>query len=86
MRSTWQIQEAKNRFSEVVDLALEKGAQTITRHGKAVVVMLSVEDYAEINPESKATLLDWLKSCPGRELADLIPERSKEEVRSIELE
>ena len=34
----WQLQEAKNRFSEVVNKALEEGPQTVTRHGEEIVV------------------------------------------------
>jgi prevent-host-death family protein len=45
MRGRWQLQEAKNRLSEVVDLALEEGPQTVTRHGKEVVVILSKEEF-----------------------------------------
>jgi antitoxin (DNA-binding transcriptional repressor) of toxin-antitoxin stability system len=38
----WQLQEAKNRLSEVVHAAETIGPQTITRHGKAVVIMTPV--------------------------------------------
>jgi len=38
---TWQLQEAKQRFSEVVRCALAEGPQTVTRRGEAVVVVLS---------------------------------------------
>jgi prevent-host-death family protein len=41
----WQLQEAKNRLSEVVDLALEEGPQTVTRHGKEVVVVVAKEEF-----------------------------------------
>jgi len=41
MARKWQLQEAKNRLSEVVDLALEEGPQTVTRHGKEVVVVVA---------------------------------------------
>ncbi|NNN04847.1 MAG: type II toxin-antitoxin system Phd/YefM family antitoxin [Elusimicrobia bacterium] len=46
--SDWQLQNAKNRLSELVDDALSRGPQTITRHGKATAVVLSVEDYRKI--------------------------------------
>ncbi len=41
MSRRWQLQEAKNRLSEVVDLALSEGPQTVTRHGKEVVVIVA---------------------------------------------
>jgi prevent-host-death family protein len=40
----WQFQEAKNKLSEVVNLALKKGAQIITRRGEEVAVVLSYTD------------------------------------------
>lgn len=36
----WQLQEAKNKFSEVVRKAIEEGPQTVTKHGKESVVVL----------------------------------------------
>lgn len=36
-QSTWQVQEAKNRFSEMIERAQNEGPQVITRHGRAVV-------------------------------------------------
>jgi antitoxin Phd len=42
MQHTWQIQEAKNRFSELVDLSLSEGPQTVTRHGKPVVQIVPI--------------------------------------------
>ncbi len=41
----WQVQEAKTRLSEVIELAHAKGPQFITRHGRERAVILSVEDY-----------------------------------------
>jgi antitoxin Phd len=41
----WQVQEAKARFSELIERAQTEGAQRITRHGSARAVVLSAEDY-----------------------------------------
>ncbi len=37
----WQLQEAKSRFSELVERTLRSGAQVITRRGKKVVVIIT---------------------------------------------
>lgn len=42
MQHTWQLQEAKNRFSELVDLSLTEGPQIVTRHGKPVVQIVPI--------------------------------------------
>ena len=53
MARVWQLQEAKNRFSEVVDEALKKGPQVVTRRGKETVVVLSSADYRRMLVQQK---------------------------------
>lgn len=53
MERTWQLQEAKSRFSEVVNEAIERGPQIVSRHGEEVVVILA---YAEYRAMQKAQL------------------------------
>jgi prevent-host-death family protein len=45
---TWQLQQAKNKLSQLVDEALADGPQVITRHGNEVVVVLSIERFREL--------------------------------------
>ena len=45
MQHTWALQDAKNRFSELVEQALHDGPQMVTRRGKETVVVLSVEAF-----------------------------------------
>jgi prevent-host-death family protein len=44
----WQLQEAKNRLSQVVDSALHDGPQTITLRGKPTAVVVSFEEYRKL--------------------------------------
>lgn len=44
----WQLQEAKNRFSEVVEEAVKDGPQVITRRGVETAVVLSFTDYRKM--------------------------------------
>ena len=83
MRQTWQLQEAKNRFSEVVDEALHHGPQTVTRHGREAVVILSYDEYIKLKPQQE-NLLQALQ-VPQEYRVDLQIERSKELARDIEL-
>ena len=58
--ASWQVQEAKTHFSEVIELARKDGVQTITRHGAERAVILSIEDYrrlVSLRPDFKAHLL-----------------------------
>ena len=77
----WQLQEAKNHFSEVVERAIKDGAQTVTKHGKPAVMIISVEDYQKtISP--RKSLIQLLRECPEN-LADIIGPRSKEPARTF---
>jgi prevent-host-death family protein len=76
----WQIQEAKARFSELVQKAINEGPQTVTRHGKDAVVVLSVEQYKKLEAR-RPSLLEVLMSGPEGELE--LPEREVQE-REIE--
>ncbi len=79
----WQLQEAKNRLSEVVDRALDQGPQMITRRGAETAVVLSIEDYRRINrPETN--LVDFLQASPLAGV-DLDLERSRDTGREIDL-
>ena len=79
---TWQLQEAKQRFSEVVRRALDEGPQFVTRNGKAAVVVLDVAEYRRL----KGVPLDFkefLLTMPR--IDDLEIERSKDPPRDVEL-
>jgi prevent-host-death family protein len=57
MSDTWQLQDAKNRFSELVEQAIEHGPQTVTRRGKPVVVVVPIEAWERASrPSFKAVL------------------------------
>ena len=63
MKSTWQLQEAKNQLSLVVEDALTKGPQTITRHGEPVVVVMAVKDFKQATKPRKK-LSEFLADSP----------------------
>jgi prevent-host-death family protein len=57
----WQLQEAKNRFSELVQRAKREGPQTVTLRGERTAVVLSVEAYDALVAD-RPTLVDHLLS------------------------
>lgn len=80
--ATWQIQDAKARFSEMIARACREGPQTITRHGAERAVVLSIEDYRELTasrPDFRAHLLG------GPKVEDFSIERDRDTGREIEL-
>ena len=78
----WQVQDAKTRLSELIEKAQAEGPQTITRHGHARAVLLSIEDYRTLTstgPDFKAWLLG------GPKVDDFPLERSGDTGREIAL-
>jgi antitoxin Phd len=59
----WQLQDAKNRFSEVVNNALNNGPQIVTRRGIESVVIISVDDYRRMS-RPKTDLISFFRKSP----------------------
>lgn len=78
---TWNLADAKNKLTEVVNLALSEGPQTITRRNDAVVV-ISAKKYAELTGQ-RQSFKDFLMSGPSFEGLDL--ERDESPMRDVEL-
>jgi len=79
MIQQWQLQEAKNKFSQVVDCALHQGPQLITRRGIEVAVLLSYAEYQQrVAPREK--LSDFFQNSPLAEV-EIDLERDKSPVR-----
>ena len=47
---TWKLQDAKARFSEVVDRALHDGPQVVTQHGENAVVIVAYREFVGAEP------------------------------------
>ena len=63
MSGRWQLQEAKNRLSELVRKAREEGPQVITVRGKYVAVIVSAEHYDKLR-RRKGSLIDFFRKSP----------------------
>jgi antitoxin Phd len=71
----WQLQDAKNRFSELVGEAQRSGPQVVTVRGKEAAVVLGHEDYRRL--VRRKSIVDVLLSAP-RVKGGLAVERSRE--------
>ena len=81
--ATWQIQQAKTKLSEVIEMAQREGPQTITKHGKPSAVVVSMEEYESMR-RNKPDFVEFLLSIPKFDDLDL--ERSKDVGREIDLD
>jgi antitoxin Phd len=84
--STWQVQTAKARFSELFRRARTEGPQLITRQGKEAVVMIADEHYERLLGKAKQpkSLLQFFRRSPLVGL-ELNFERDRDEGRDIDL-
>jgi antitoxin Phd len=81
MKTTWQLQEAKARFSEVVERALEGEPQHVTKRGENAVVVISHSEYQRL-AQGQKSLLEALSGAPREEL---IVHRDQTPVRAVRL-
>lgn len=82
MGKIWNLQDAKNRFSEVVEEAIHNGPQTVTRRGVEAVVVLSTKDYKKITHPS-TNLVEFFRNSPLFGV-DLDVERKNDPSREVE--
>ena len=79
----WQLQDAKNRFSNLVEKAQHTGPQVVTKHGKDAVVVISMDEYKKLI-KPKQNLVNFFQQSPLAN-AELDLKRNKEIPRGIDL-
>lgn len=77
----WQLQDAKSKFSELVESAISKGPQFVTKRGVKTVVVISIEEFNKLK-KPKESLVSFFSSVPR---IDLDIERKKDFDRNISL-
>ena len=83
--STWALQDAKARLSEVVRKAKSEGPQQITIHGREEVVVVSMEEFRRMKGQrTGAELVAVLNNSPLRQIK-IDPPRVRVRVRPVKL-
>ena len=77
----WQLQQAKQQFSEVVRRALADGPQVVTRHGRQAVVVVSAVEFKTSRPAKD--FKQFLRSAP--DLGRLRLARARRRTRRVAL-
>lgn len=70
----WTLQDAKNRFSAVVEAALAGQPQEVSRRGKPAVVVMSAEEYHRLVTQAsghRESFAEHLLAFPGGPVARL---------------
>jgi len=66
MGKAWQVQDAKARFSELLEASLADGPQIVTRRGVEAAVLVSIDQWRKLEELSRPTLKDLLLSPDAR--------------------
>jgi prevent-host-death family protein len=66
----WQVQDAKQRFSELLRTAHADGPQVVTRHGEEIAVVIDIADYRHLKGET-IDFKDYLRAGPDFDDLDL---------------
>jgi prevent-host-death family protein len=86
----WQIQEAKQRFSEMIRAVTSQGPQVITRHGEDIAVVIDVSEFHRLT-RAAVNLTDVLLGGPKVDdsiidvFAEIEAERKADLERPIDL-
>jgi antitoxin Phd len=70
---TWPVQDAKARFSELLETCLKEGPQVVTRRGTQSAVLVPFEDWQRLQNSARPSLKDLLLTDVGRGDIDLPP-------------
>jgi antitoxin Phd len=80
--SSWQVQDAKSRFSEFLDATIKKGPQVVTRRGIETAVLVPIGEWIRLQKAARPGLKHLLLA-PEARFENLIPERRKLRRRTV---
>ena len=76
MSRKWPVQDAKSRFSELLDTALAEGPQIVTKRGVETAVLLPIEQWRKLERTTRPDLKELLLTSEAR-TEDLTPLRGQ---------
>lgn len=80
---TWTVAEAKAKLSEVIERAVTKGPQTVTRHGRTAAIVVAADEW-ERKTKRIGNLAEFLSDSPLRR-SHLRIERRKDRARKADV-
>jgi antitoxin Phd len=72
--ASWQVQDAKARFSEFLDASIKKGPQIVTRRGVETAVLVPIEEWNRLQKAARPSLKELLLA-PEPRFDNIIPKR-----------
>ena len=84
--TNWALQDAKGRFSEVVERARSEGPQMVTKRGKGAVVIVAVEQFRQLTRrKGEEDLVGFFRHSPLADLSPELLERDRDAGREVKL-
>jgi antitoxin Phd len=80
--ASWQVQDAKARFSEFLNATIKKGPQIVTRRGIETAVLVPIEEWNRLQRAARPGLKALLLASEAR-FENLIPESRKLRRRAV---
>ena len=75
MSKTWQVQDAKARFSELLETSLAEGPQIVTRRGVEAAVLVPIDEWRRLEKRARPDLKELLLAPEARTAALTPPRR-----------
>ena len=66
MSKTWQVQDAKARFSELLETSLAEGPQIVTKRGVEAAVLVPIEEWRRLEKRARPDLKELLLAPKAR--------------------
>ena len=66
MSRTWQVQDAKARFSELIETSLAEGPQIVTRRGVETAVLVAIDEWRRMEQRARPDLKELLLAPEAR--------------------
>jgi len=79
--NAWPVQDAKARFSELLDVCISEGPQMVSRRGAEVAVLVPIDEWKRLHSAARPSIKSLLLSDEGRSVLAL-PERGKAKRRA----
>ena len=76
MDNTWQVQDAKARFSEMLETSLVNGPQIVTKRGVETAVLVPIDQWRRLQMMTKPNLKELLLA-PNARTDRLTPARGR---------
>ncbi len=79
---TWQVQDAKARFSEMLEASLKEGPQMVTKRGVEAAVLVPAKEWRRLSAAAQPSLKEWLLA-PAPRFENIVPPRQRSKRRPV---